>query len=80
MAVGLLGGAFDPPHNGHLELLRAARATFGLERLVVLPTGEPPHKRVDTPAEIRFRLAEAAVAGIADVEVSRNELDRGGPS
>lgn len=80
MTVGLLGGAFDPPHNGHLALADAAIEHFDLERLVVVPTGVPPHKHVRTDAETRFRLAEAAFAGREKVEMSRHELDRAGPS
>jgi nicotinate-nucleotide adenylyltransferase len=78
--VGLLGGAFDPPHNGHIELAKAAIRHFRLERLVVVPAGTPPHKPVETDAETRYRLAEAAFAGLPNVELSRQELERGGPS
>jgi nicotinate-nucleotide adenylyltransferase len=80
VTTGLLGGAFDPPHNGHVALARAAVERFGLERLVVVVTGVPPHKEVRTGAETRFRLAEAAFADLPGVEVSRHELDRSGPS
>ena len=79
-ATGLLGGAFDPPHNGHLVLADEAIRRFGLERLVVVVTGDPPHKDVGTDAETRFRLAEAAFAGRPRIELSRWELDRPGPS
>jgi nicotinate-nucleotide adenylyltransferase len=78
--TGLLGGAFDPPHNGHLALADAALEHFALERLVVVVTGEPPHKPVEADAETRFRLAEAAFAGRPRVELSRYELERKGPS
>ena len=80
MTTGLLGGAFDPPHLGHLALADAAIAHFGLERLVVVVTGFPPHKEVETDAETRFRLAQAAFAGRRGVELSRHELEREGPS
>ena len=80
MTVGLLGGAFDPPHNGHVALARAAIEHFDLDRLLVVPTGTPPHKRVPTDAETRFRLAEAAFAELPGVGLSRYELDREGPS
>jgi nicotinate-nucleotide adenylyltransferase len=80
VTVGLLGGAFDPPHNGHVALARAAIEHFGLDRLVVVPTGTPPHKRVPTDAETRFRLAQAAFAELSGIELSRYELDRDGPS
>ncbi len=78
--TGLLGGAFDPPHNGHVTLAEAAIERFGLERLVVIPTGDPPHKEVRTPAETRYRLAEAAFARLPRVELSRHELESSGPS
>lgn len=78
--TGLFGGAFDPPHNGHLALVDGALRHFGLERVVVIPTGSAPHKEIATPAEVRFRLAEAAFAGRSGVELSRWELDRGEPS
>jgi nicotinate-nucleotide adenylyltransferase len=78
--VGLLGGAFDPPHNGHVALAREAIDHFAFDRLVVVPTGRPPHKLVPTDAETRFRLAEAAFDGLPGVELSRYELEREGPS
>ena len=78
--IGLLGGAFDPPHNGHVALARAASQRFDLDRLLVLPTGDPPHKNVGTPAEVRYRLAEAAFADLPEVELSRYELESPGPS
>ena len=78
--TGLLGGAFDPPHVGHVELAKAAIERFDLDRLLVLPTGDPPHKSVRTPAEIRYRLAEAAFSEVPGVELSRFELERPGPS
>ena len=80
MATGLFGGAFDPPHNGHVALVHRACDHFALERVIVLPTGEPPHKRVETDAEIRYRLAVAAFAELPGVDVSRHELDSPGPS
>ena len=78
--VGLLGGTFDPPHLGHVELARTALRTLDLERLIVVVAGLPPHKPVETDAETRFRLAEAAFGALPGVELSRHELDRGGPS
>jgi len=56
----LFGGAFDPPHNGHVALALAARERFGVARLVVLVSTHPGHKAVTTPAEVRLRLARAA--------------------
>jgi nicotinate-nucleotide adenylyltransferase len=61
--LGLYGGAFDPPHRGHVELVRRAKEAFGLERVVVLVVADPGHKRVYTPAAARLRLARAAFPG-----------------
>jgi nicotinate-nucleotide adenylyltransferase len=58
--IGLFGGSFDPPHRGHVELARRAKEELGLEPLVVLVSARPGHKRVETPADVRLRLAEAA--------------------
>ena len=58
--TGLYGGAFDPPHNGHVELARRAKEELGLPTLVVLVAADPGHKRVETPAETRLELARAA--------------------
>ena len=80
MTVGILGGTFDPPHLGHVALARTSLAELPLERLLVVPLGEAPHKAVETDAETRYRLAEAAFAGEPGVELTRHELDRPGPS
>jgi nicotinate-nucleotide adenylyltransferase len=79
--IGVFGGQFDPPHNGHLAVVRAAVGQLHLDRLLVVPSPRPPHRpEPDTPAEVRFELARAAFAGEPGVEVSRIELDRDGPS
>lgn len=75
MPVGVLGGTFNPPHLGHLALARAAIDRFGLDRLLVVVTGNPPHKQVDVDAETRYRLAELAFAGLARAELSRAEME-----
>jgi nicotinate-nucleotide adenylyltransferase len=80
MMTALFGGAFDPPHDGHVALARAAVDHFSLERLVVIPTGVAPHKDVRTPGVLRLRLAQAAFADVPGAEVSDWELERGVPS
>jgi nicotinate-nucleotide adenylyltransferase len=56
----LYGGAFDPPHLGHVAVADAARERFGVERLVVLVSERPAHRSVDASAEDRLALACAA--------------------
>jgi nicotinate-nucleotide adenylyltransferase len=58
--TGLFGGAFDPPHRGHVQLARSAKERLGLDRLIVLVSAAPGHKRVETPPDARLRLAQAA--------------------
>jgi len=58
--IGLFGGAFDPPHLGHVALARTAKEALGLDRLVVLVAAVPEHKPVATPAATRLQLARTA--------------------
>lgn len=58
--TGIFGGAFDPPHAGHVAVAEAAKAQFGLPRLAVLVSAAPGHKDVVLPAETRLELARAA--------------------
>ena len=58
--IGLFGGAFDPPHVGHVALVRAAKDLLGLERVIVIVVAEPGHKNVQEPANVRLELAHAA--------------------
>ena len=80
--IGLYGGSFDPPHNGHVALARAALEHFSLERLIITPAGQPPLKDepVGADAETRLRLVEAAFAELPRTEVSRLDLDLEGPA
>lgn len=70
--LGVFGGAFDPPHVGHVALARAAVDQFELDRLLVLVSDEPGHKRTVAPARVRLELARLAFEEIPVVEV---ELD-----
>jgi len=61
--TALFGGAFDPPHNGHVALLKGAVRRFSPERLVILVAEAPGHKPIFAPAEARMQLAAAAFPG-----------------
>lgn len=74
--VGILGGAFDPPHNGHLALAREAIDHFGLDRLLVRVVADPGHKEVATAPEARLALVERAFAGIDEAEVALDPFAR----
>jgi nicotinate-nucleotide adenylyltransferase len=81
-AVGLLGGTFDPIHFGHLVIAEEVRAFLGLERMVFVPAGEPPHKPGlnITPARHRLAMVQLAIASNPCFALSHVELDRPGPS
>lgn len=76
MSVGVFGGAFDPPHLGHVELARRAIERFDLHRLLVRVVEDPGHKDVATAPQIRLFLAELAFAPLDEAEVSLDPFPR----
>jgi nicotinate-nucleotide adenylyltransferase len=80
--IGVLGGTFDPVHNGHLAIARALREALGLDRVIWVPAGRPPHKTGQIVSSDRDRLAmlELAMAGSTADEISTIDLERAGPS
>ena len=77
--VGLLGGTFNPIHNAHLAIAREARERLGLDRVVMIPSGDPPHKPPQglASAKDRYEMVRLALASdphfaISDVEVRRS--------
>jgi nicotinate-nucleotide adenylyltransferase len=71
--LGIFGGAFDPPHRGHVALAERAKAELGIDPLLVLVSAMPGHKTVETPPLTRLRLARAA---FPDDEVVLDERPR----
>jgi nicotinate-nucleotide adenylyltransferase len=80
--IGILGGAFNPPHIGHLICAQEALVQLELDRVVFVPVGTAPHRelRPDPGADVRAELTELAIQGDDRFSVSRVELDREGPS
>ena len=79
--IGVFGGAFDPPHTGHLALARAALAQLDLTQLRIVPTGQAWHKaRALTDAAHRLEMCRLLFAPLADVLVDDSEIRREGPS
>ena len=76
--IGIMGGSFDPIHQGHLRMAQCALEELQLDRVLMLPSGSPPHKPDITDGEHRWRMVCAACAGIAGLEPCREELDRSG--
>jgi nicotinate-nucleotide adenylyltransferase len=80
--VGILGGAFNPPHIGHLVCAQEALLQLELDKVVFVPVGQAPHRAIadDPGAEARLELVELAIADDERFTSSRLELDREGPS
>jgi nicotinate-nucleotide adenylyltransferase len=80
--LGLLGGTFNPPHVGHLVCAEQALAQLGLDRVLLVPVHEPPHKAIDADPGVahRVELCRRAVAGEERVELSLVDADVPGPS
>lgn len=78
--TGILGGTFNPVHCGHLIIAEAIRSELGLDRVLFMPSGVPPHK---SSSELmkpfhRYRMVELAVSGMPFFEASSIEVDRKG--
>jgi nicotinate-nucleotide adenylyltransferase len=80
--IGVLGGTFDPVHNGHLYIANALRAALDLERVVWVPAGRPPHKTGQIVSSDRDRLAmlDLALAGSTVDQIDTIDIERSGPS
>lgn len=76
--IGILGGTFDPIHEGHIHMALSAMQGAHLDRVLVLPTGNPPHKIGITPAEDRWRMVCCACALHDGLTPCRAEIDREG--
>jgi nicotinate-nucleotide adenylyltransferase len=82
-AVGILGGTFNPPHLAHMVCASEARAQLSLERVLLVPTGVPPHKPMDDePGPMhRLEMCRLALGEHRDwLSVSAIEINRDGPS
>ena len=80
--IGVFGGTFDPVHIGHLIIATELRHALRLDRLLFVPTGQPPHKadQAVTADADRLAMLELAIAGDPAFEISTLDLDRAGPS
>jgi nicotinate-nucleotide adenylyltransferase len=81
MALGVLGGTFDPPHLGHLILAEMAYESLGLARVLFLPAADPPRKSHNPITDVRHRLAmlKAAIADNPHFAISDVDMTRPGP-
>ena len=80
--IGIYGGTFSPPHNGHIAAAKAFMEQMWLDFLYVIPTATPPHKEMDVPVDAarRLEMCRLAFADVEGVYVSDMEMRRGGRS
>ncbi|WP_018739116.1 nicotinate-nucleotide adenylyltransferase [Salinispora oceanensis] len=80
--VGIMGGTFDPIHHGHLVAASEVADRFGLDEVIFVPTGRPWQKEDEpvSPAEDRYLMTVIATASNPRFQVSRADIDRGGPT
>ena len=81
-AIGIMGGTFDPIHNGHLLTAECAAYKYNLEKVIFVPSGNPPHKTEQkiTNAEDRYLMATLATISNSKFSVSKIEIKREGLS
>lgn len=79
--IGIFGGTFSPPHNGHIRAAQSFISEVGLDRLLIMPANIPPHKEAPSAgADIRFEMCKIAFSSLDKVEISDIELKREGKS
>ncbi len=75
--VGILGGTFNPPHSGHVDMAEHVRDEFALDEVYLMPCGTPPHKTEDlAPKQMRYQMTKLCAqqgkdVGVLDIEVKR---------
>lgn len=82
MRLGVLGGTFNPIHNGHLAIARQTHEALGLDRILFIPTNDPPHKPHQglAPAKDRYEMVRLAIGSNPLFVISDVELRRSGTS
>jgi nicotinate-nucleotide adenylyltransferase len=80
--IGILGGTFDPPHNGHLLIAQQALAQLNLDIVLFAPTRQPPHKQDQSVTHIdhRLEMVRQAIEPYPRFAISRIDIDRKGPT
>ncbi len=76
MKIGIMGGTFDPIHNAHITIAKKAKEQFLLDKVIFMPSGNPPHKSEITDKNIRFEMVKLAIKNefeISDYEIKKEE-------
>ena len=73
---GIFGGTFNPIHFGHLMICEYLKEELGLDKVIFIPTGNPPHKSLDVSAIDRYNMVKLAISSNPDFEISDIETNR----
>ena len=73
---GIFGGSFNPIHYGHLMICEYIKEEMGLDKVIFIPTGNPPHKELELSAEYRYEMVRLAISPNPDFEISDIETTR----
>lgn len=73
---GIFGGSFNPIHYGHLMICEYIKEEMGLDKVIFIPTGNPPHKELELSAEDRYEMVRLAISPNPDFEISDIETTR----
>ena len=76
MKIGIIGGTFNPIHNAHLLIAEMAREEYGLDRVIFITDGNPPHKSANVTAKQRFEMTHIAIADNSAFEEDDFEINR----
>lgn len=76
--IGILGGTFDPIHQGHIQMALRVLEAVHLDQMLIMPSGNPPYKSCSTQPEDRWKMVVAACSRDARLIPSRLEMDRSG--
>lgn len=78
--IGVFGGTFDPPQNGHIAVAAEVLERLSLDMVLFVPAGDPWHKAEESSAEHRAHMVSLAIEGNSHFALSTVDIDRGGPT
>ncbi|WP_342626060.1 nicotinate (nicotinamide) nucleotide adenylyltransferase [Peptoniphilus timonensis] len=73
---GIFGGSFNPIHYGHLMICEYIKEEMGLDKVIFIPTGNPPHKEIEVSAKDRYEMVKTAISPNPDFDISDIETTR----